>query len=492
MSVNRFFIIICCLFLSISCSINNYSPTKKFSKERLQNDFSLLKKVLEEKHTSLYWYSSKDSIDLYFNRYLNEIKDSMTEQAFAWKIISPLLNKIKCGHTSVSMSKKYYKWEKHQKFKSFPYHLKIWADSMAVSGQQSLRDTFLKRGTIIKSVNGLNVDVLKNKIFDCFPQDGNATNISYIRLSANFPYFYRNLFGNCDNYEVNYIDSSGKNSVVVIPEYNPASDTLNKSPAIKIKQAPISKFHKLEQYRSFEIDSTGAFAIMRLNTFSKGRLRNFFRESFKTMRQEHIPNLILDIRINGGGRVSTSTLLTKYLSNTSFKVADSVYAKTNTLSPYTKHFKNKFINNFQFLFIARKHKDALFHLNRYESKYYPIKKRNHFNGKSYVLINGPTFSASCLFSNAIKGQKGITFVGEETGGGLYGNNGIMIPDFKLPYSKLRVRIPLFRIVQFHHVKEKGSGIMPDIYVPTNYDALVKGYDKKMTLVKQLILQSFKK
>ena len=125
MSVNRFFIIICCLFLSISCSINNYSPTKKFSKERLQNDFSLLKKVLEEKHPSLYWYTSKDSIDLYFNRYLNEIKDSMTEQAFAWKIISPLLNKIKCGHTSVSMSKKYYKWEKHQKFKCPETSLKL-------------------------------------------------------------------------------------------------------------------------------------------------------------------------------------------------------------------------------------------------------------------------------------------------------------------------------------------------------------------------------
>ncbi len=492
MSVNKFLIIICFLFLGSSCSIKNYSPTKKLSKENLQNDFSLLIKILEEKHPSLYWYTSKDSMDLYFNRYFNEIKDSMTDQDFAWKIISPLLNKIKCGHTSVSMTKKYYKWEKQQKFKSFPYHLKIWADSMAVSRQQSLRDTFFKRGTIIKSINGLNVDMLKNRVFDCFPQDGNSTNVSYVRLSSNFPYYFRNVFGNFNNYEVNYIDSSGKNSVVVISEYNPASDTLKKVSAIKIKQVPVSKFQKLEESRSFEIDSTGAFAIMRLNTFSKGRLRAFFRESFKQLRQNHIPNLILDIRINGGGRVSTSTLLTKYLSNTSFKVADSVYSKTNTLSPYTKYFKNKFINNLQFLFIVRKHKDSLFHLNRYESKYYNIKKRNHFNGKTYVLINGPTFSASCLFANAIKGQKGITLVGEETGGGVYGNNGMMIPDLKLPYSKLRVRIPLFRIVQFHHVKEKGSGIMPDIYVPTNYEALVKGYDKKMTLVKQLIFQSVKK
>jgi len=47
-------------------------------------------------------------------------------------------------------------------------------------------------------------------------------------------------------------------------------------------------------------------------------------------------------------------------------------------------------------------------------------------------------------------------------------------------------MPLFRVVQFHHVEKNGSGIPPDISVPTDYEYLKKGKDKKMEVVRQLI------
>ena len=117
--------------------------------------------------------------------------------------------------------------------------------------------------------------------------------------------------------------------------------------------------------------------------------------------------------------------------------------------------------------------------------YHP-KTKNYFGGDLYVLINGQTFSASALFCNAIKGQQGITIVGEEAGGGWHGNNGIMIPDITLPNTHLRVRLPLFRLVQYKHVPKDGRGVMPDIYIGTSYDALLKGYDKKMQVVMEMI------
>jgi C-terminal processing protease CtpA/Prc len=103
-----------------------------------------------------------------------------------------------------------------------------------------------------------------------------------------------------------------------------------------------------------------------------------------------------------------------------------------------------------------------------------------------VLINGQTFSASTLFCNAVKGQSKITLVGEEAGGGWHGNSGILIPDITLPYTHLRVRLPLFKIVQYNHVPKNGSGVMPDIYIGTSYEALVKGFDKKMQVVMEMI------
>ena len=105
-----------------------------------------------------------------------------------------------------------------------------------------------------------------------------------------------------------------------------------------------------------------------------------------------------------------------------------------------------------------------------------------------MLTSGLTFSASALFCNAVKGQPGIKLVGEETGGGWHGNNGIMIPDITLPNTRLRVRLPLFRLIQYKHVPKDGHGIMPDIYIGPNYEALVKGFDKKMKVVMDIIKQ----
>src|SRR5215211_2168035 len=103
-SLKLFVYFLFCLLFS-GCSLSkNYSPDKKFPMEELQQDFALLRNILENKHPSLYWYTPKDSMDNYFKQGYESIQDSMTELQFGWKIIAPLTNKIHCGHTSFSMS----------------------------------------------------------------------------------------------------------------------------------------------------------------------------------------------------------------------------------------------------------------------------------------------------------------------------------------------------------------------------------------------------
>ena len=98
------------LFL-ISCSVNKiYSPSEKIPRKALQEDYMILKNILENKHPSLYWYTSKDSMDRFFSKYYDAIADSMNELQFAWQVLAPLVDKIHCGHTSVGMSKSFSKW----------------------------------------------------------------------------------------------------------------------------------------------------------------------------------------------------------------------------------------------------------------------------------------------------------------------------------------------------------------------------------------------
>src|SRR5450432_371158 len=140
--------------LFCSCSVSkNYNPDKKYSKEELQQDYSLLRNILEKKHPSLYWYTPKDSMDYFFDEGYKAIGDSMTELQFGWKILAPLTATIHCGHTSFSMSKRWNKFIKDRRIPSFPLYMKIWNDTMVVTGNLNRNDTIIKRGTIITSIN---------------------------------------------------------------------------------------------------------------------------------------------------------------------------------------------------------------------------------------------------------------------------------------------------------------------------------------------------
>lgn len=410
----------------------------------------------------------------------------MTEQQFAWRVVAPLVDKIHCGHTSVSFSKQYAKWMQGKKSSSFPLYFKVWNDTMAVIGNLNPKDSLFKRGTLVTSINGVRNQDMISSMFDYLPEDGHANNINFIRMSANFPYYHRNIYGLSRNYRVTYIDSTGRETFALLPLYSPPKDSSEKQSKPVAKAAKIPREKKILSYRSLVPDSSGAFFIMNLNSFTRGHLRPFFKRSFKAMKSNNVHALVLDLRNNGGGKVGLSTLLTKYITNKPFKVADSLYAKAHTLAPFTRYIKGGFLNTLELLLISKKKSDGMYH-NRWLEKKSFHPKKNRFSGDVYVLTSGPTFSASALFCNAVKGQSNVKLAGEETGGGWYGNSGIMIPDITLPNTKLRVRLPLFRLVQYNHIPEKGSGIVPDIYIGTSYEALLKGYDKKMRVVRELIL-----
>lgn len=451
----------------------------------------MLRNILEAKHPSLYWYTPKDSMDIYFDEYYRAIKDSMTEQQFGWKILAPLTDKIHCGHTSFGRSKAYNKWVADKKFPSFPLFMKCWNDTMAVTANLNRKDSVLKRGTLITSINGMRNTELTNTMFGYMTEDGYANNVNYIRLSSNFPYYHRNIFGISKTYAVTYLDGTGQERRINIPVFDVSRDSSKKRKDSSIvkkekREKKESRRKKLLDIRSLAVDTTNNTAIITLNTFSSGSLRKFYRQTFRYIRKTGINNVVLDIRSNGGGRIRLSTLLTKYVTRTNFKVADTSFAVTKTLRPYSRYIKQSFVNNLGLFFLTRKNKDGLYHFGHWERKIYKPKTENHYSGNLYVLVNGQTFSASALFSNAVKGQPGVVLVGEETGGGWHGNDGILIPDIILPNTHLKVRLPLFRLVQYHHVPKDGRGIQPDIYIGTNYDALLKGVDYKMQVVMEMI------
>lgn len=468
------------------------NPARKFPAEALRKDYTLLREIMERFHPALYWYTPKDSMDYYFDYFYNAITDSMTRQQFGFSVLAPLTTKVRCGHTSFNYPKAYNKQQREHVQPSFPLFMKIWGDTMVVTSNLDKKDSMLTSGTLITRINGLNVRQLTDTLFQFMPTDGYSENVNYIRLSAAFPYYYRNIMGLSDQYEVAYTDSMGVERTHAVPLFDPAADSLAKT-FIRNRNKQIDpgdKPEKWENIRSFKIDTAGRLAVMTIHSFGgRGRLPSFYRKSFRQLRKEQIPNLVIDLRTNGGGRVNNYTSLARYISDSSFKVADTVTALQNRLGLYRRYFSMGRLNSMVLFFTTSKRKDGWYHFRYWENHVFHPRKKNHYKGQVFVLINGPTFSASTLFAHTVKGQSNVLLVGEEAGGGAYGNSGILIPDVVLPETKMKVRMPLFRLVQYHHPPQDGRGVMPDIYVPPTVENIRTGRDGKMLKIEELINHS---
>ena len=189
MKIKLLFPLLFPLLFLVSCSVSNksYNPGKKYSRQQLQQDYTLLRNILETKHPALYWYTPKNSMNFYFDSLYNNIADSMTELQFGWQVLAPLTQKIHCGHTSFSMSSHWDKYIKDKIIPSFPLYMRVWDDSMVVIGNLNKKDSLIKNGTIITSINGMRNRELVQKLFQYMPLDGYSENFNYLRLSSAFP-----------------------------------------------------------------------------------------------------------------------------------------------------------------------------------------------------------------------------------------------------------------------------------------------------------------
>lgn len=469
-----------------------FQPNKKYSPAALKADYTLFRNILEESHPSLYWYTPKDSMDYYFDQGYARITDSMTEPRFR-TLLSYVISKINCGHTTTRYSKKFTRYlDTVRGTRSFPLTFKIWKDTMVVTSNLNRKDSLLKRGTVISTINGVPHQQLADTLFEYLATDGYNEVSKYQQLSnrGNFGGWYRNVFGLPETFSIGYIDSTGNESYASVALYNPAADTGR--PALTSIRRLTKKERRraaLLAVRNVQIDTTLQTAFMTLNSFSRGNLlKPFFKNTFKALRQNNIQHLVIDVRGNGGGDAALSTLLTRYLIQRKFKIADSLYAVTRS-SKYGKHIQNQWIYWTIMQFLTKKRSDGRYHFGYFERHYFKPKTKDHFDGNIYILTGGNSFSATTLFAGALKGQKNVTIVGEETGGAAYGNSAWMIPDVILPHTKVRFRLPKFRLVIDKGIPKDGRGVQPDVPALPTVEAIKKGVDYKVAKVRELIISN---
>lgn len=496
LKTNSWACMLICLTASCSSSKNLYDPQKKYSPAVIREDYTLFRRILETTHPSIYWYTTKDSMDYYFEQGYKNLSDSMTEIEFRDQL-AYVISKLDCGHTTMKGSKAFNRYVDTASSVAFPFALKFWSDTMVVTANLRRNDPILQRGTIVLSINGYTARALTDTLFNYITTDGYSANGKYQSLSTGFAFanLYKNVLGLRDSFDIRYIDSLGNESQAWVKPYDFKADTLDKKslshgPPPKGKGSDKKKEKAFFFYSSanLQLDTVMKTGFMTVATFDRSNhLKKFFRRSFKVIHKEKIKNLVIDVRSNGGGDAGLSTMLTRYIIDHKFRLADSLYA-VKPPSEYKKYIEKSFLYGMLISLVTKKENDGKYHFRYFEKHYNSPKKNNHYDGQVFILIGGNSFSATTLFAGDLKGQKNVTLVGEETGGGYYGNTAWIIPDVTLPNTGLRFRLPRFRMVISKDRIKNGRGIMPDVWAIPTSEAIRDGVDFKAMKVRELILQ----
>ena len=502
------------LMLFASCrSVKTYNRqiTKLHPVEDLHNDVDKLYQQLQKHHPKLYQYTPKAVLDFKFDSLKKTIIKPINSRDF-YKKLSPVVTHVRQGHVSVgSVSKQFTKKERkvleENKFEFYDLDFEYLDNKLWVEDYRGNDSTLI--GNEVVRIAGEEVSDLIKIFKTRFASDGYNTTFFNTTISKGFTVFYLRDKGFLDSLQVTFKtkdslfervfrripkegnkDTLGVNDTISIKKDKPKKLTkdqkLEKRLAKRKKRKDNRKYGYLskrkEYTRNFNfIGEDSTIGYMKLRSFTNGNYKKFYKESFKKLDSAKTKHFILDLRDNGGGRISEIDYLYGFLTNKDYQFITE--SEVNSRTPFLKAMMANTTPNSIKVAVAilspivviydvlkTKKRDGKFYYRF--NKHSKIKSPNPLNykGKMYVLINGSSFSASSLLSTHLKATKRATFVGEETGGAYNGTVAGIYKIYQLPTTKLNVRMGLMQIEAPQKQEPDGYGIKPDVeIIPTIND-----------------------
>jgi C-terminal processing protease CtpA/Prc len=508
--MKKIFILVFLSLLFVQCtSVKNHNShlNDLISEKDLKSDVDFTYKKLQQLHPNLYWYISKKDLDYKFDSLKMTIRKPMKSLDF-YKKLSPIVAAVRQGHTFVFpatklMTKKETKALLKKGTGPFSqFDFDYFNDKLYVINNKSY-DKSIKTGTEVVDVNGTKPIDLIQEYNEFYSSDGYNTTLKTRSSGKRFSSFFTSQNGIKDSLKFNFKFNDSLKAITIKRHKEDTTKNVKKSKkrltAIdRIKSRAIKKKKRVNGYNSdlknynrnlHFTEKDSSVAIMKIRGFKNGDFRTFYKESFSTIKNYKSTTFVLDLRNNGGGRVTEINNLYSYLSDSTFVFLDKseVVSKSSLFGGAYFNGGSFAVKAIKTIFSPLLYTYLLFTVHKdkngkiiYATQTKPHKvNKNSFKGKIYVLINGVSFSASSIISSNLKGSKRATFVGEETGGAYNGTVAGFMPLVKLPNSELKIRIGLMLIAPHYKTEIKGRGIFPDVpIIPTLQDR-IKGNDPEM-------------
>lgn len=460
---------------------------EKIPVKNLLSDFDILQNAYYETRVGL-WYNSRTQFDSICNLQKSKIKAPMNALEF-YRILAPVVSFTKEGHCNIKISDETTAFLK-QKGTYLPFGIKVLDKKVYVINDYK---DFKLKGLVLSKINGEAIENIMAKILEIEPADGFNMTSKYRWIEGAFSKYYARYFPASKFITLELLNPD--NNAKIVYENIPSctfKEFAKLYEEIK-KQVPNYTFSKSSD---FSIDPITSTAVITVNTFSLGSYTDkrkgfqlFLEKAFDSISSQKIKHLIIDIRKNEGGEQGMEDHFLSYLTNEEYKKYKYVEIPGFTYS-FLEH--TNYAGQKEILIEELKEDFYLSTDGRYLNKagHYTGEKPNikNFKGDLYILISGLTFSGGSEFAALAKNYTHAKFIGEETGGGYYGNSSGSFLSFTLPNSAVTGRIPLCKFV----IEPKadtipfGRGVLPDYEVQPTIKDYLAGYDSEMEYVKTLI------
>jgi hypothetical protein len=453
--------------------------TKKYSPQELKKDAHILRDVLLAMHPAIGIYKSREYYSKLFAEFENSLNDSLTEKEFRLKT-KLVIDELHCGHTEVLYSAAFYREMNKLRLNYSPYvFLPVQNKAYMIANLNKKQDSLLKKGVEVTKINGVTVDSMLRYSKRFISTDGYNETAKNHYVQLGFNSYYLGLFGRPDTFEVEI--KEGK----TLKNVRYAAFKPKTMPAIPLGPKDDSLFTKYKNAKmSYRfLDPENKTMLLKLDKFSHKRDIRAYRRIFRKLKKNNSENLIIDLRNNGGGSLANSYRLLSYLID---KPCTQTLRTGIKNYPYRKYTRGNIAFKFtRFAYNVIGTKKTVHDTDNFVYTIKP-KKKYHYDKKLFVLTNGGSFSASCLVAAYLTKNRRAIFIGEETGGAIEGCNAGITPFYTLPNTKVRVRVPAFRIVHDVIPVITGHGIIPDYKIEYSLKDILTKKDLELKKALELI------